>query len=60
MSVEHNYGGADTKDFSLFSPFLAEMSSLVIATTWTVCPEIMQLNGTFHTLLLAKAALIVL
>lgn len=33
MSVEHNYGGADTKDFSLFSPFLAEMLSLVIATT---------------------------
>lgn len=33
MSVEYNYGGADTKDFSLFSPFLAEMSSLVIATT---------------------------
>lgn len=57
MSVEDNYGGAGTKD--VFSPLLAGMWSLVIATTWTVCSEIMRPNGTFHTMLLAKVALII-
>lgn len=59
MSVEDDYGGADTKGI-FFAPFLAEMLPSVIATTWTVCSDIMQLNGTFHILLLAKAALIIL
>lgn len=59
MSIEDNSGRADTEDF-FFAPFLAEIPPSVIATTSTVCSEIMQLNGTFHTLLLAKAALIIL
>lgn len=57
MSLEDNYGGAGTKD--VFSPFLAEMWSSVIAMTWTVCSQIARLNGTFHTMLLAKVALII-
>lgn len=57
MSVEDNYGRADTKD--IFLNLSWQKSHTVIATTWTVCLEIMQFNGTLHTLLLAKSALII-